>query len=230
MKRIVLADSHPLYRVGLASTLAAQKDVRIVAQCGEADRMMRVIERSPGCIVFAASSLLTNSVDVSRLLDSKSSRGIVIAENNEAADRFLQMKFHGVIFRDVSTPVLLECVQQVAAGKIWEPGDSAGSGVTPEDSEGDRVRARLTSKEMKIVSLLIQGYKNREIADQLKITEQVVKNYLRSIYDKTGAEGRQDLMLFTLSHKHLAKAVADVGVKMITEHNSLNSDPLRTTP
>ena len=68
---------------------------------------------------------------------------------------------------------------------------------------------------MKIVSLLVQGYKNSEIAERLKITEQVVKNYLRSIYDKTEVDNRQELMLFTLSHKRLAKAVAEVGVKMI---------------
>ena len=229
MKRIVLADSQPLYRVGLAITLAA-RDVRIVAQCSEADQMMHVIERSPGCIVFAASSLLTNSITVSRLLSSKSSRGIVIAENNETAGRFLQMKFHGVIFRDVSTPVLLECLQQVAAGKVWEPHGPDWPYVTAEDITGDRVRARLTPKEMKIVSLLVQGYKNSEIAERLKITEQVVKNYLRSIYDKTEVDNRQELMLFTLSHKRLAKAVAEVGVKMIDERNSLNSVSSRTTP
>ena len=230
MKRIVLADSQPLYRVGLASTLAAQKDVRIVAQCSEADRMMRVIEGSPGCIVFAASSLLTNSGAVSRLLESKSSRGIVIAENNETVARFLQMKFHGVIYRDVSPTVLLECVHQVAAGKVWEPSGPDWPSVTTQDMVGDRVHARLTPKELKIVSLIIQGYKNREIADQLKITEQVVKNYLRSIYDKTGVDGRLELMLFTLSHNHFAKAVADAGIKIIAEHNSLNSAPTRTTP
>jgi DNA-binding NarL/FixJ family response regulator len=229
MKRIVLADSQPLYRVGLAITLAA-RDVRIVAQCSEADQMMNVIERSPGCIVFAASSLLTNSIAVSRLLRSKSSRGIVIAENNEIAGRFLQMKFHGVIFRDVSTPVLLECVQQVAAGKVWEPRSPDWPTVTTEDIEGERVCAHLTPKELTIVSLVIQRYKNREIADQLKTTEQVVKNYLRSIYDKAGVDDRMELMLFILNHKHLAKAIANAGIKIIAERNSLNSTLSRTTP
>jgi DNA-binding NarL/FixJ family response regulator len=227
--KIVLADCQPLYRVGLAETLTEQKDVRIVAQCSDADSMMRAIERFPGCIVFAASSMLADAFAVSRLLRSKSSRGIVVAENNETTGRFLQMKFCGVIYRDVSTPVLLECVHQVAAGKTWRPSDPEKADLINEDIVGDEICARLTAKELKIVSLLIQGYKNREIALQLKISEQVVKNYLRSIYDKTGVDDRLDLMVFTLSHKRLAKAVADVGVKMIAERNSVTLAPLKTT-
>ncbi len=54
------------------------------------------------------------------------------------------------------------------------------------DSVGTRVRDRLTPKEMQIVALIAQGWKNKEIALQLGTKEQVIKNYLRSIYDKTG--------------------------------------------
>ena len=57
-----------------------------------------------------------------------------------------------------------------------------------EDMVGMRVRDRLTPKEMRIVALIVQGCKNREIAIRLKTTEQVIKNYLRSIYDKTGRQ------------------------------------------
>uniref|UniRef100_E6QLN7 HTH luxR-type domain-containing protein n=1 Tax=mine drainage metagenome TaxID=410659 RepID=E6QLN7_9ZZZZ len=64
---------------------------------------------------------------------------------------------------------------------------------------------------MRIVALIVQGCKNREIAFRLKTTEQVVKNYLRSIYDKTGVSDRLELALFTLHHRVLAEAAADVG-------------------
>ena len=59
---------------------------------------------------------------------------------------------------------------------------------------------------MQIVSLIVQGCKNKHIATQLGTKEQVIKNYLRSIYDKTGVSDRLELALFTLHHRVLAEA------------------------
>jgi DNA-binding NarL/FixJ family response regulator len=73
------------------------------------------------------------------------------------------------------------------------------------------VRDRLTPKELKIVALIVQGCKNKEIAVRLNTTEQVIKNYLRSIYDKTGVSDRLELALFTIHHRMLAEAAAAVG-------------------
>jgi DNA-binding CsgD family transcriptional regulator len=70
---------------------------------------------------------------------------------------------------------------------------------------------------MRIVALIVQGCKNREIAIRLKTTEQVIKNYLRSIYDKTGVSDRLELALFTLHHRVLAQAAADVGSRIDAE-------------
>ena len=86
-----------------------------------------------------------------------------------------------------------------------------------EDMVGTRVRDRLTPKEMRIVALIVQGCKNREIAQRLKTTEQVIKNYLRSVYDKTGVSDRLELALFTIHHRVLAQAAAEVGSKLEAE-------------
>ena len=79
------------------------------------------------------------------------------------------------------------------------------------DSVGSRVRDRLTPKEMQIVALIVQGCKNKDIATQLSTKEQVIKNYLRSIYDKTGVSDRLELALFTIHHRALAEAAAKAG-------------------
>jgi DNA-binding CsgD family transcriptional regulator len=77
---------------------------------------------------------------------------------------------------------------------------------------------------MRIVALIVQGCKNREIAMRLKTTEQVIKNYLRSIYDKTGVSDRLELALFTIHHRVLAQAAAEVGSKLkVEEHNAATS-------
>jgi DNA-binding NarL/FixJ family response regulator len=85
---------------------------------------------------------------------------------------------------------------------------------------GTRVRDRLTPKEMRIVALIVQGCKNREIAIRLKTTEQVIKNYLRSIYDKTGVSDRLELALFTIHHRVLAQAAAEMGTRLEVEEQA----------
>jgi len=64
------------------------------------------------------------------------------------------------------------------------------------------------SEELRIVALIVQGYKNKEIATQLGTTEQVIKNYLRNVYDKIGVSDRLELALFTIHHRILAEAAA----------------------
>jgi len=105
----------------------------------------------------------------------------------------------------------------VAAGETWVPPQVMMPDSPEEDMVGLRVRDRLTPKEMRIVALIVQGCKNREIAQRLKTTEQVIKNYLRSIYDKTGVGDRLELALFTIHHRVLAQAAAEVGSKLEAE-------------
>jgi DNA-binding NarL/FixJ family response regulator len=151
------------------------------------------------------------------LLDTLGCRGIVIAENNDPASPYLQQGFHGVVYRSVTGPALVECVRSVAAGDTWLPPQLMVAELPSEDMVGTRVRDRLTPKEMRIVALIVQGCKNREIATRLKTTEQVIKNYLRSIYDKTGVSDRLELALFTIHHRALAAAAAEVGSKLEAE-------------
>jgi DNA-binding NarL/FixJ family response regulator len=157
------------------------------------------------------------------LLETNGSCGIVIAENNEAGAPYLRQGFRGVVYRSVTGPALVECVRRVAAGDTWLPPQLVLADASEEDLVGARVRDRFTPKEMRIVALIVQGCKNREIANRLKTTEQVIKNYLRSIYDKTGVSDRLELALFTIHHRALAQAAADVGSKLEAEEQAAAS-------
>ena len=220
MNKIILADSQAIFRAGTAKVLAMDEDVRIIAQCTDLDRMHHAITTFPGSIVLFAASLRPDMVRLHTLLETTNSRGIVIAENNESASQFMQQGFRGVVFRNVTGPALVECVRRVAAGDTWTPPQLMMPESPEEDLVGARVRDRLTPKEMRIVALIVQGCKNREIALRLKTTEQVIKNYLRSIYDKTGVSDRLELALFTIHHRQLAQAAADMGNKLEAEEQA----------
>ena len=217
MNKIILADSQAIFRAGTAKVLAMDEDLRIIAQCTDLERMYHAITTFPGSIVVFAASLHPDFARLGMLLETTGSRGIVVAENNEHAGIYLQQGFRGVVFRSVTGPALVECVRRVAAGETCLPTQVAPPELHEEDMVGARVRDRLTPKEMRIVALIVQGCKNREIATRLKTTEQVIKNYLRSIYDKTGVGDRLELALFTIHHRVLARAAAEVGNKMEAE-------------
>jgi len=217
MNKIILADSQAIFRAGTAKVLAMDEDVRIIAQCTDLERMQHAITTFPGSIVVFAASLRPEMEKLHALLETVGSRGIVIAENNELASAYLQQGFRGVVFRNVTGAALVECVRAVAGGDTWVPPQLMVADSPEEDMVGKRVRDRLTPKEMRIVALIVQGCKNREIALRLKTTEQVIKNYLRSVYDKTGVSDRLELALFTIHHRVLAAAAAEMGSKLDAE-------------
>lgn len=220
MTKIILADSQAIFRAGTAKVLVMDDELRIIAQCADLERLLHAVTTFPGAVVLFASSLRPDMADFSKMLQAAGSRGIVIAENNEAASGYIKQGFRGVVFRNVSSNALLDCVRRVAAGDIWVPPQLIVAETVDEDHVGARVRDRLTPKEMRIVALIVQGCKNREIALRLKTTEQVIKNYLRSIYDKTGVSDRLELALFTIHHRVLAAAAAEVSSKIEAEEQA----------
>jgi len=223
MNKIILADTQAIFRAGSAKVLAMDEDLRIIAQCTDLERMYHAITTFPGCIVLFAATLRPEMERLRAILEATGSRGILIAENGDNGHLYLQQGFRGVVFRNVTGPALIDCVRSVAAGQTWFPPQVMTAESPEDDMVGTRVRDRLTPKEMRIVALIVQGCKNREIATRLKTTEQVIKNYLRSIYDKTGVSDRLELALFTIHHRVLAAAAAEVGSKLEAEAASASA-------
>lgn len=211
MKKIILADNQSIFRAGVAKTLAIQDDIRIVAQCANNERLVHAVRTFRSSIVIFASSIQPNLPQLIQIVRSAGSKLIVIAENTESLHTYAGHGFDGVVFRDIDGPSMVDCVQTVASGKIYLQQKSGRSLTEEADAVGARVRDRLTAKEIKIVGLIVQGYKNKEIATHLGTTEQVIKNYLRNVYDKTGVSDRLELALFTIHHRTLAEAAAKAG-------------------
>ena len=104
-----------------------------------------------------------------------------------------------------------ECLRKVAQGEPWLDSRAIGwvmqayrtQGLRPT---GSRPKVSLTPKESHIVSCVTQGMKNKEIALRVGTTEQVVKNYLRKVYDKLGVADRLELALYCLNHRVVENA------------------------
>jgi DNA-binding NarL/FixJ family response regulator len=207
VNRIILADNQAIFRAGAARVLVLEDDMRIVAQCDDLGRIMNALEAYHGAVLLLAASLQLDAAAVVGRARAVGSRAILIAENGSEIADGLSRSLDGVVFRNVSGTDLVDCIRRVAGGQRCMQHSNVTS-ILAQDAVGARVRDRLTPKEIQIVALIIQGCKNKHIATQLNTKEQVIKNYLRSIYDKTGVSDRLELALFTIHHRVLAEAAA----------------------
>jgi DNA-binding NarL/FixJ family response regulator len=205
MNKLILADNQAIFRAGTAKILAMEDDCRIIAQCAETDRLLPALDTFRSSILLFASSLKLDPQTVIPRVLAAGSHSIVIAENGEPVQAWFHAGVNGAAHRNVTGPALIECVRRVGAGEQHVRANGVDAGAA-DDAVGSRVRERLTPKELKIVALIFQGCRNKEIALRLTTTEQVIKNYLRSIYDKTGVSDRLELALFTIHHHILAEA------------------------
>ncbi len=207
MNRIILADNQAIFRAGAARVLALEDDMRIVAQCDDLARLSNALDSWRGAILLFSSSMQLNANAVIAHAQASGIRTIYIAENGSEVPEELAQALDGVLYRNVPGSGLLECIRRVASGQHSFQHSNVTS-ILAQDTVGARVRDRLTPKEIQIIALIVQGCKNKLIASQLNTKEQVIKNYLRSIYDKTGVSDRLELALFTIHHRALAEAAA----------------------
>lgn len=209
MLKVILADNQAIFRAGAARVLAGEEDVRIVAQLQSADQIAGALNRFRDAVMIMSASFQPDLATVVAQAKKTRVRLVLVADNGEDPAQFLRAGLQGVVFRNVTGAALAECVRTVSRGATWVQGTkNASAAADDNDMVGTRVRDRLTPKELRVVSMIVQGFKNKEIASRLGTTEQVIKNYLRNVYDKVGVSDRLELALFTLHHRILAEAAA----------------------
>jgi len=210
MLKVILADNQAIFRAGAAKVLAVEDDLRIVAQAQTLEQMQMALERFRAGVLIVSPALSSELAQIIAAARAQKTRVVLVAENGEDPGRYLKAGAGGVVFRSVTGSALVDCVRKVAKGETWVQDVRSLAEASDSDQVGARVRDRLTARELSIVALIVQGYKNKEIATRLGTTEQVIKNYLRNVYDKVGVSDRLELALFTIHHRILAEAAAAV--------------------
>src|SRR5438309_4098787 len=137
---------------------------------------------------------------------------VVIQEPNEELTlELFRRGAHGIVSREVEPEMLVHCLHKVAAGEPFLEGQAVNWVLQAYRTQATRpisarTKVQLTPKELLIVSCVTQGMKNKEIALRVGTTEQVVKNYLRKVYDKLGVADRLELALYCLHNRVLENA------------------------
>jgi len=204
-QRIILADNQMIFRTGAARVLSLEEDLQLVAQCADVERLKEAVKGFRRSIVLFPSSLASDLHEVMDVIEDAGCKAVIILEHGAEVDESVARRAEGIVLRSVAGSQLVDTLHRVAAGERIVQRASVKS-MPSQDRVGARVLARLTPKEVQIVALIGEGFKNKEIATKLDTKEQVVKNYLRGIYDKTGVSDRLELALFTIHHRALAEA------------------------
>jgi DNA-binding NarL/FixJ family response regulator len=232
--RVIVADTQAIFRVGLRKIFALEDDIRVVGQAESLDQAIAAIQKFSADIVIFEAALSPNPADaVSDLLRQNTSCRLVVVLQEPDQEMTLDLfrrGAHGIVSREIEPEILVECLRKVAQGESWLESRAVAwvleayrtQGVRPA---GSRPKVSLTPKESLIVSCVTQGMKNKEIALRVGTTEQVVKNYLRKVYDKLGVADRLELALYCLSHR----VVEGVGQAKPAQPAS-PAPPAQTTP
>jgi two-component system nitrate/nitrite response regulator NarL len=213
--RILIADDHPIFRHGLRTLLESEPDFQIVGEASDGADVLEMVPRlRPDVLLLDLAMPRLAGMEALRELaasrgDSASGPRIVlltVAIEKKQIVEALQLGAQGVVLKDAAAQLLIKALRAVLAGQYWVGRESVAdlvqylrriSASTPAQRDDARL---LTTREREILSAIVGGFTNREIAEKLTISEDTVKHHLSRIFDKVGVSNRLELAMYAVSH------------------------------
>ena len=214
--RLLIVDGHPIVLEGLHRVFDGRSIIQVI---GEATDGMDAIEKAvllePDVVLMDLKLNRVDGLTVIRSIQSRAPKTKVIVfaapDNRDEFVEAMKLGCSGVLQKDVPTSLIEKSILKVHAGEIWldsnttaavmrkfaSPAEMAASSST-SNGKTPRERAQLSQREREIIVLIAQGYKNKEIAEKMFITEQTVKNHLHNVFDKLGVSDRLELALYAI--------------------------------
>ena len=202
---MIVADTQAIFRAGLRKIFAVEDDIRVVGQAETFSQTLTAAKRFSADLLILEAALAPNPVDAvcDLLRQSPDMRLVVVTadHNQELTLELFRRGALGIVSREVEPELLVDCIRKVSKGEPWLDAEAIQwvlEAYRTQDTRpaGVRSKVQLTPKETLIVGCVTQGMKNKEIAVRVGTTEQVVKNYLRKVYDKLGVADRLELALY----------------------------------
>jgi len=218
--RIVIADDHPIFRDGLRRLLEAEPDLKVLGEASDGAEAVKLARQlKPDILLLDLAMPKHPGLEALRDLATGGGSPVRVilltaaAEKNQIVEA-LQLGARGVVLKDSATQLLLKAIHTVMAGEYWVGRESVSNLVqylrALMQSSSDEARQRkfgLTPRELEIVSAVVAGYSNKEIAEYFKISEDTVKHHLSNIFDKLGVSTRLELALFAVNQSLPLKSI-----------------------
>jgi DNA-binding NarL/FixJ family response regulator len=215
--RLVIADDHPIVRDGLKKLLQLEDDFEVVGEASDGREVLeKVRELDPDVLLLDLRMPNLDGLSALQALQQTNKRTrVIVLTASEDKNEFVQaMKLgcSGIVLKQTAPDLIVKSIRKVHAGEIWLDSHTTAAVMrqfsTGQEGSGSaqggkgRERSPLSAREREIVALVAQGYKNKEMAEKMFISEQTVKNHLHNIFDKLGVSDRLELALYAI-HKGL---------------------------
>ena len=217
--RIVVADDHPIFRDGLCKLLSLEDDFEVVAQASDGRQVLEVLQQLEPDILLLDLKMpgMDGLATLQRLQAMKNKTRVIVLTASDDKNEFVQaMKLgtSGIVLKQTATDLLIKSIRKVHDGEIWLDSHTTAevirrfvsadetAPIAHPAAPRERERSPLSQREREIVALVAQGFKNKEMAEKMFISEQTVKNHLHNIFDKLGVSDRLELALYAI-HNNL---------------------------
>jgi len=212
--RILIADDDQTFREGLRPFLEAESDVKVIGEASDGAEAVRLV-RQLGPDVLLLDLAMPKHPGLEALRELRAGPGAnftrvilltVAAEKSQIVEA-LQLDARGVVLKHSATRFLLNAIQTVMAGGYWVGQERVVNlvqylrNLIQSSREEERQRKfGLTGRELEIISAVVEGYSNKEIAAHFSISEDTVKHYLSNSFGKLGVSTRRELALFAVNN------------------------------
>ena len=210
--KIALADDHTIFRDGLRRLLQLEPDFDIVAEAEDGSDVPDILrDQSPDILLLDLKMPGLDGLSVLQRLQAQKHKTkiIVLTASDDEGEYVQAMKYGtcGIVLKQTATDLLIKSIRKVYEGEIWLDAKTTAAVMRQFASPADpgpreRDKPRLSNREREIVALVAQGFKNKEIAERMFISEQTVKNHLHNIFDKLGVSDRLELALYAI-HRNI---------------------------
>ncbi len=210
--RIVLADDHPVVRIGVRNMLKSEGAFEVVGEASDGDEAITTtLDLLPDILLLDLYMPRLPGLEAMRAIMSGSPRVKILMLTSTITTQqiieALQIGARGIVTKDALIDQLTNAIGAVMQGDYWINGKrvvnlvGALHDLMQQAAVPERKTYGLTPRELEVVGCIVEGCSNRDIAKQFTISEETVKRHLSNIFDKTGVSTRLELALFAIAHQ-----------------------------
>ena len=213
--RVLIADDHALFRRGLIMVLESEPDIEVVAEAQDgAEVIAKTEEFVPDVVLMDVRMPKLNGIEAARTIREMvpSVKIVMLTVSDEEDDLFDAIKAgaNGYLLKEISIEEVADAIRSVTTGQsLLSPSMASKllnefNALARQADEKPRLAApRLTTRELEVLKLVAQGMSNRDVAEQLFIAENTVKNHVRNILEKLQLHSRMEAVVYAVREKLL---------------------------